>query len=67
MRARISWPMGSRGIQRNRLCTTSVARTGSPSWNFSPSRRRKVQILNSASCSSPSTICRFGASLLSTP
>jgi hypothetical protein len=61
------WPIGSRGIQRLRLATTSLASTGSPSWKRSPLRSRKVQIFPSAETSSFSTIWRCGSSLSSKP
>ena len=37
------------------------------SWNFRPGRRRKVQVLPSASTSCPSTICGCGSSWSLTP
>ena len=38
-----AWPKLSRAPQRLMLAMQSRPRTGSPSWNFSPSRSRKVQ------------------------
>jgi hypothetical protein len=61
--ALIIWPMGSRAAQRLTLATASFASTDSPSWNFSPGRRRKVQLRPSEETSSDSTICRWGSSL----
>src|SRR5712671_2707494 len=55
--------MGSRADQRARLATTSLLSTGSPSWNFSPGRRRKVQIRPSSDTSSDKTIWRCGCSV----
>ena len=43
------------------------ASTGSPSWNFSPDRSRKVQVRPSSDTSSDSTIWRCGCSLASMP
>jgi hypothetical protein len=65
--ALIIWPMASRAAQRLTLATASFASTGSPSWNFSPGRRRKVQTSPSGDTVSDSTIWRCGTSLLSTP
>ena len=59
--------MASRFDQRVTLATQSLARTGSPSWNLSPSRSLKVQVSPSAATSSLSTICRFACSVLSMP
>ena len=56
-------PMESRDVQRVRLVTTSLASTGSPSWNLRPGRSLKVQVRPSLETSSPSTICRCGSSL----
>src|SRR5262249_15731255 len=63
----IIWPMESRAAHRLILETTSLERTGSPSWNLSPSRSRKVQVSPSDETLSDSTICRCGCNLLSTP
>jgi len=51
------WPKLSRLLQRLSEATQSRARTGSPSWNLRPSRRRIVQVLPSADTSAPSAIC----------
>src|SRR5262249_62167642 len=56
-----------RSAHRLILATTSLERTGSPSWNLSPSRSRKVQVSPSDETLSDSTICRCGCNLLSTP
>ena len=47
----------SRFIQRWIDATQSAARTGEPSWNFRPSRRRKRQVRPPSSIAWPSTIC----------
>ncbi len=60
-------PSGSRALQRVRLATQSLARTGSPLWNFSPDRSLKVQVRPSLEVSSLSTICRCGSSFSSKP
>ena len=60
-------PMGSRADQRAMLATASLARTGSPSWNFSPGRSVKVQVSPSSETLSLSTIWRCGMSFSSTP
>ena len=65
--ALIKSPIWSRAAQRSRLAATSLASTGSPSWNLSPGRRRKVQVRPSEETSSASTICRCGCSSSSTP
>ena len=36
-------PIWLRGVQRLMLATASIARTGSPSWNLSPGRKRNVR------------------------
>ena len=53
-------PAVSRAIQRFSEATTSREVTGCPSWNFSPSRRWKLQVRLSGEVSNRSTICGFG-------
>ena len=53
-------PNASRLPHRCTLATQSRARTGSPSWNFKPSRRVSVQVLPSFSVVNPSSICGLG-------
>ena len=65
--ARIIWPIGSRALQRVRLATTSLASTGSRSWNVRPGRSRNVQVRPSGDTSSASTIWRRGFRSLSMP
>src|SRR5215471_8295984 len=60
--ALIICPIWSRAAHRLMLATVSFARTGAPSWNFSPGRRRNVQVRPSCDTSSASTICRRGVS-----
>ena len=65
--ALIRWPIVSRTIHRARLATTSLPRTGSPSWNFNPGRSVNVHSLKSGVTVWPSAICGFGTMLLSMP
>ena len=60
-------PKLSRRPQRVMEATTSRPRTGSPSWNFSPSRRVSFQVLPSFSTTCPSSICGDTWALLSVP
>ncbi len=50
-------PNASRAAKRRMLGTTSCARTGSPSWNRSPSRKVRSQVLPSFSTACPASIC----------
>ena len=56
-------PIWSRAAHRLRLATTSLASTGSPSWNLSPGRSRNVQVRPSADTSSASKRNAGGAAL----
>jgi hypothetical protein len=51
------WPNEFRRPQRPMLATQSRAKTGSPSWNFNPSRRVGVYNFPCAPMTVPSTIC----------
>ena len=55
-----AWPNASRLPQRWMLATQSRASTGSPSWNFSPSRSVSFHSLPSFSMVWPATICGDG-------
>ena len=59
-------PEGSRFDQRAKLAAQSRARTGSPSWNRSPSRRRMRHTRPSSETVWPSAICGRGLSCPST-
>ena len=61
------WPLELRFIQRFRLATQSVARTGSPSWKRRPLRSVKVQARPSSATSCPSAICGCGWNAASIP
>ena len=61
------WPKGLRRIQRVMLGTTSCARTGSPSWNFSPSRSVMVMVRPPSSATWPAAICGCGLKSASMP
>ena len=61
VRAISTWPIGSRAAQRRMEATQSAARTGSPSWNLSPSRRRIVTRRPSFSTAWPSAIWGWAA------
>ena len=51
------WPKVSRRAQRASDGAQSCARTGSPSWKRSPSRRRMSQVRPSSETVCPSAIC----------
>ena len=57
----------SRFIQRWIDATQSAARTGDPSWNLRPSRRRKGQVRPLSSIAWPSAIWGFGVRAPSQP
>jgi hypothetical protein len=52
-----AWPKASRCPQRRTEAAQSRARTGSPSWNRSSSRKRMFQTRPSFSTVCPSAIC----------
>lgn len=62
-----AWPKLSRAPQRLIEATQSTPRTGVPSWNFRPSRRRKDHVRLSSETVWPSTICGVGRFFASTP
>ena len=53
-------PTTSRSFQRRIEATASAARTGLPSWNFRPLRRRNIQALRLSETCQLSTICGCG-------
>jgi len=59
------WPNVSRFAQRATLAAQSAARTGVPSWNCRPGRRRTVKVRPSSDTWCPSAICGFGTDLAS--
>ena len=59
--AAIFLPNAFRRAHRCRLTMASMARTGTPSWNRKPGRKRMRQSLPSGDVMCPSAICGLAA------